>query len=56
MQDKVLRSDKAYVQNELLATGQKPVMSSDVFKVENGLVLAKDLRANMRKYNIKIRI
>ena len=45
----ILRSDKVYVLNELLVNGQKPVMSSDVFKVENGVVLTKDLRVNNDK-------
>ena len=34
----VSRPDKVYVQNELLVNGHKPVMSSDVFKVDNGVV------------------
>jgi hypothetical protein len=37
MQDKVFCDQRTvYVQKELLVNGQKPVMSSDVFKVENG--------------------
>ena len=30
----ILRPETVYVQKELLVNGQKPVMSSDVFKVE----------------------
>ena len=45
----ILRPEKVYVQKELLVDGQKPVMSSDVFKVENGVVLTKDLRVNNEK-------
>jgi hypothetical protein len=45
----ILRPEKVYVQKELLVNGQKPVMSSDVFKVENGVVLTKDLRVNNEK-------
>ena len=45
----IVRSDKVYVQNELLVNGQKPVMSSDVFKVESGVVLTKDLRVKDEK-------
>ena len=45
----ILRPETVYVQKELLVNGQKPVMSSDVFKVENGVVLTKDLRVNNEK-------
>ena len=45
----ILRPEKVYVPKELLVDGQKPVMSSDVFKVENGVVLTKDLRVNNEK-------
>ena len=45
----ILRPEKVYVQKELLVDGQKPVMSSDVFKVESGVVLTKDLRVNDEK-------
>ena len=45
----ILRPETVYVQKELLVDGQKPVMSSDVFKVENGVVLTKDLRVNNEK-------
>ena len=44
-----MRPEKVYVQKELRVDGQKPVMSSDVFKVENGVVLTKDLRVNNEK-------
>ena len=40
----ILRPEILYVQKELLVDGRKPVMSSDVFKVENGVVSTKDLR------------
>ena len=33
----ISRPEKVYVQKEVLVDGQKPVMSSDVFKVENGV-------------------
>ena len=36
-QDGIVRAEKVYVQNELLAHGQKPVMSSDVFKCRTEL-------------------
>ena len=45
----ILRPETVYVQKELLVNGQKPIMSSDVFKVENGVVLTKDLRVNNEK-------
>ena len=45
----ILRPEQVYVQKELLVDGQKPVMSSDVFKVENGVVLTRDLRVNNEK-------
>ena len=45
----ILRPEPFYVQKELLVNGQKPNMSSDVFKVENGVVLTKDLRVNNEK-------
>ena len=44
-----MRPEKIYVQNDLLVDGQKPVMSSDVFKLENGVVLIKDLRENAKE-------
>ena len=45
----ILRPEAVYVQKELLVNGQKPIMSSDAFKVENGVVLTKDLRVNNEK-------
>ena len=42
----ILRPDKVNVQNEPLVNGQKTIFTSDVFKVENGIVLTKDLRVN----------
>ena len=45
----ILRPETVYVQKELLVNGQKPIMSSDAFKVENGVVLTKDLRVNNEK-------
>ena len=45
----ILRPEKLDLQKELLVDGQEPVMSSDVFKVENGVVLTKDLRVNNEK-------
>ena len=44
----ILRPETVYVQKELLVNGQEP-MSSDVLKVENGVVLTKDLRVNNEK-------
>ena len=37
----ILGPEKVYVQKELLVDGQKPVISSDVFEVENGVVLTR---------------
>ena len=44
-----MQPETIYVQKELLVNGQKPIMSSDAFKVENGVVLTKDLRVNNEK-------
>ena len=44
-----MRPEKVYVQKELLVDGEKPVMSSVVFAVENGVALSKDLRVNNEK-------
>ena len=45
----ILRPETVYVQKELLVNRQKPILSSDVFKVENGVALTKDLRVNHEK-------
>ena len=46
----ILRPETVYVQKEFLVNGQKPIMSSDVFKVENGIILTKDLIEKDEKY------
>ena len=51
-----LRPDKVNVQNERLLNGQKPVMSSDIFTVENGVALTKDLRINNEKCCVEINV